>query len=313
MLRTPSRIEILHLIQQHNKLNPTRSQQIPLCLSAGEEIRLAIIQEEQKLRKRSFNTVQRSAYSLRRCIEDVLKYNASTGDSSYDRETCLVATRDFLIKLEAEIEAVESLRKAVDKAKLLEDEQRETESATADVDKDGSAEKKEKENEHTAESAPRTTSKKENPQEGPGEDILKYVEGVIANTERKKSHQRRPPVLGMLPISSSSRNVCKTDSTTSITKLSMPAAENTASEPRQVKDSSESSQDMPEAIGPSKSANLEPVDQALAGPASPEIVKSTSTRRSSFDESSTKAAKAARQNVSISKPLLSLVLVNSRE
>lgn len=120
VLRSPSRLELLLLIQEHNKFNTAKTQQIPLELSVEEEFKLRILQQEQKSAKRKFNAVQRSAYSLRRSIEEVLKYNASTNTAIYDRDACFRAAEDFLQTLVAEIEALESLKIAVARAKALE-------------------------------------------------------------------------------------------------------------------------------------------------------------------------------------------------
>lgn len=146
LLRNPSRIEIQHLIQQHNSLNPAKSQQIPLHLSLEEDFKLKIFQQEQKATKRNFTAVQRSAYSLRRYLEEILKYNAITSTSSCDREICAAATRDFLNNLEAEMEAVESLKIAVERAKILENEQGETEPTTDGLQKGSSVKENEVEN-----------------------------------------------------------------------------------------------------------------------------------------------------------------------
>jgi hypothetical protein len=251
LLRNPSRLEILHLIQQHNRLNPAQSQQIPLHLSSDEDFKLRTLEKEQKLRKRNFNTVQRSAYSLRRCIEEVLSHNASSSTATYDREICVAATRDFLVKLEAESEAVESLKMAVERAKMLED---------ADIYKVLG-----------------------------GGKLPKSKSTIIVKVSRKKWGDRLKTMAEdqeTFRRYNSSESGIETDATTSIFELPMPDLSNKNSVQHfQIR---KSSQDMAEvfeqlkSVGMPLSMNKKPITSSL--PAPKKIIKGILKARSSVED-----------------------------
>lgn len=124
-LRIPSRLEILLLVQEHNKLRPAPNQQIPVTITAEETFKIQILKQEHDAARQHYNKVQRQAYRLRECIEKVLKFNARTGENEYDHDACIAVTSDFLRRLDKEKQAAEAAEEAALKARLLDEEQRE--------------------------------------------------------------------------------------------------------------------------------------------------------------------------------------------
>ncbi|KUJ12967.1 uncharacterized protein LY89DRAFT_737868 [Mollisia scopiformis] len=121
-LRIPTRLEILLLIQQHNKLRPATNQQIAVTMTGEETFKLKILQQELNATRKGYNAVQRQAHRLSESIEKVLAFNPSSGRGKYDIDSCIEAARKYLTKLEAEKRISDALEDAVRGAKQLEQE-----------------------------------------------------------------------------------------------------------------------------------------------------------------------------------------------
>ncbi|KAF8849570.1 hypothetical protein BDZ45DRAFT_752635 [Acephala macrosclerotiorum] len=107
--KSPSRLEVLLLIQQHNQRYTAPAQQIAVDLTEDEKFRLK---------------VQDKTYSLFPFLEKVLNFNFKDEIVNYDRDGFIAATKNLLQTLEEKKVNDEKAKRAAQRAKTMAEDAR---------------------------------------------------------------------------------------------------------------------------------------------------------------------------------------------